>query len=118
MAIIIYFNDIAIYENTQEQVLEDILEAINWLGSAGSMLNLYKAQLVQAAATALRHLWISGSFWVPHVTKLTDLMEKTYSELAWVNWASLYGLLDFSKAYVPAFAKLVEPLCLLLGQYT
>ena len=38
------------------------------------------------------------------------------SELARVNWASLYGLLNFYREYVPAFAKLVEPLHQLLGQ--
>ena len=43
-------------------------------------------------------------------------MEKLDSELAWFNWASLYGLLNFCREYVPAFAKLVKPLCQLLGQ--
>ena len=37
-------------------------------------------------------------------------------ELAWANRASLYGLLNFYREYVPAFAKLVEPLRQLLGQ--
>ena len=37
-------------------------------------------------------------------------------ELAWANSASLYGLLNFYKEYVPAFAELVKPLRQLLGQ--
>ena len=37
-------------------------------------------------------------------------------ELAWFNWASLYGLLNFYREHVPAFAELVEVLCQLLGQ--
>ena len=37
-------------------------------------------------------------------------------ELAWFNQASLYGLLNFYREYVPAFAELVEPLRQLLGQ--
>ena len=39
-------------------------------------------------------------------------------ELARFNWASLYGLLNFYREYVLAFAKLVEPLRQLLGQDT
>ena len=34
------------YGDTQEQVLEDTLEAIKWLSAASFMLNLYKSQLV------------------------------------------------------------------------
>ena len=37
-------------------------------------------------------------------------------ELARFNRASLYGLLNFYREYVPAFAKLVKPLRQLLGQ--
>ena len=80
------------------------------------MLNLHKSQLVQAAAQALGHLWTSGGFWAPNVTKLAALIEKMDGELARANRASLYGLLNFYREYVPAFNELVEPLCQLLGQ--
>ena len=43
-------------------------------------------------------------------------MEKLDGELAWFNWASLYGLLNFYREYVPAFAELVKLLYQLLGQ--
>ena len=33
LPIVIYLDDIAIYRDTQEQVLEDMLEAIKWLQS-------------------------------------------------------------------------------------
>ena len=59
------------------------------------MLNLHKSQLVQAAAQVLGHLWTSGGFWAPNITKLTALMDKTEGELGWFNQASLYGLLSF-----------------------
>ena len=104
------------YGDTQEQVLKDTLEAVKQLAAAGFMLNLHKSQLVQAAAQVLRHLWTLGGFWAPNITKLTALMEKTDGELAQFNWASLYGLLNFYREYVPAFAELVEPLRQLLGQ--
>ena len=39
-------------------------------------------------------------------------------ELAPVNWASLYRLLNFYREYILAFAKLVKPLHQLLGQDT
>ena len=53
---------------------------------------------------------------MPNITKLAALIEKMDGELAWANRASLYGLLNFYREYVPAFAELVEPLRQLLGQ--
>ena len=115
---VIYLDDIAMYGDTQEQVLKDMLEAVKRLATTSFMLNLHKSQLVQAAAQVLGHLWTSGGFWAPNITKLAALIEKTDGELARVNQASLYGLLNFYREYIPAFAKLVEPLCQLLGQDT
>ena len=116
MPVVIYLYNIAMYGDTQEQVLEDTLEAVKQLAAAGFMLNLQKSQLVQAAVQVLGHLWTSGGFWVPNVTKLAALIEKMDGELAWANRASLYGLLNFYREYVLAFAELVEPLHQLLGQ--
>ena len=93
-----------------------MLEAVKWLAMAGFMLNLHKSQLVQAVAQVLGHLWTLGGFWAPNITKLTALMEKSDGELAQFNWASLYGLLNFYREYVLAFAELVKLLCQLLGQ--
>ena len=67
------------YGDTQEQVLEDMLEAIKWLAMASFILNLHKSQLVQAVVQVLKHLWTSGSFWAPNVTKLTTFLEKMVS---------------------------------------
>ena len=116
LPVVIYLDDIAMYGDTQEQVLEDMLEAVKRLAATGFMLNLCKSQLVQAVVQVLGHLWTSGGFWVPNITKLATLIEKMDGELAQVNWASLYGLLNFYREYVPAFAELVEPLRQLLGQ--
>ena len=99
-------------------MLEDTLEAVKQLTTSGFMLNLHKNQLVQAAAHFFGDLWTLGGFWAPNVTKLTTLMEKMDGELAQFYWASLYGLLNFYREYVPAFAKLVKPLHQLLGQDT
>ena len=57
-----------------------MLEAVKQLATASFMLNLHKSQLVQAAARALGHLWTSGGFWVPNITKLTALMEEDQTE--------------------------------------
>ena len=62
LPIVIYLDDIAMYEDTQEEVLEDTLEAVKQLATAGFMLNLCKSQLIQAAVQVLRHLWTMGDF--------------------------------------------------------
>ena len=80
------------------------------------MLNLYNSPLVQAVVQFLGHLWTLGGFWVPNITKLATLMEKMDGELARFNQASLYGLLNSNREYVPAFAELIKLLCQLLGQ--
>ena len=46
LPVVIYLDDKAMYEDTQEQVLEDMLEAIKQLTTAGFMLNLCKSKLV------------------------------------------------------------------------
>ena len=76
LPIVIYLDNIAMFGDTQKQVLEYMLEAIKWLAIASFMLNLHKSQLVQAVAQVLGYLWTSGGFWVPNVTKLTNLPEK------------------------------------------
>ena len=118
LPIVIYLDDVAVYGDTQEEVLEDMLEAVKWLDMAGFMLNLHKNQLVQAAAQVLGHLWTSGGFWAPNITKLTALIENSHDELTWFNRASLSGLLNFYRDYTLAFTKLAEMLCQLLGQDT
>ena len=116
LPVVICLSNIAGYRDTQEQMLEGTLEAIKCLATASFMLKLHKSQLVQAATQVLGHLWTLGGFWGPNVTKPTALLEKPDYELAQFNWASLYGLLNFYREYVPAFTELVELLHQLLGQ--
>ena len=42
LPIVVYLDDIAIYRDTQEKVLEYMLEAIKWLTTAGFVLNLHE----------------------------------------------------------------------------
>ena len=49
-----------------------------------------------------------AGFWEANITKLTTLMRKIDGELVWVDWISLYVLLNFYREYVPAFAELVR----------
>ena len=56
LPVVIYLDDIAIYRDTSEEVLEDTLAGIKQLATASFMLNLCKSQLVQATAQVLGHL--------------------------------------------------------------
>ena len=46
LLIVVYLDDIAMYGDTQQRVLEDMLEAIKQLAVASFLLNLCKSQLV------------------------------------------------------------------------
>ena len=54
LPVVVYLDDIAMYGDTQEQVLKDTLEAVKRLAAAGFMLNLHKSQLVQAVGIGSR----------------------------------------------------------------
>ena len=112
---VVYLDDIAVFRDDQDQVLDDTLEAIWLLTTAGFMINLKKSQLVEDVAKVLGHAWSSGGFWVPITTKLQALLEKSDAQLGNMSRASLYGLLNFYRKYVPAFAELTEPIRELLG---
>ena len=112
---VVYLDDIAVFGDNQERVLEDTLEAIQRLTRAGFMINLTKSQLVEDTAKVLGHQWSSGGFWAPNASKIQALLEKTDAELGRMPRSSLYGLLNFYREYVPAFAELAEPLRQLLG---
>ena len=79
------------------------------------MINLKKSQLVEHGAKVLGHQWSSGGFWAPCTTKIEALASASSSALGKMSRASLYGLLNFFREYVPTFAEVTEPLRLLLG---
>ena len=54
LPVVVYLDDIAMYGDTQEQVLKDTLEAVKRLTATGFMLNLHKSQLVQAGGAGSR----------------------------------------------------------------
>ena len=116
LPVVVYLDDIAVFGDTKEQVLEDTLETISRLAAAGFMINLKKSQLVEETAKVLGHQWHSGGFWAPCTSKLEALATKTDQELARMSRSSLYGLLNFFREYVPSFAEVTEPLRALLGQ--
>ena len=93
-----------------------MLEVIRRLTEAGFMINLKKSHLVEDSAKMLGHFWSTGGFCAPNVEKLHALVVKTNEELGMMSQPSLYGLLNFYREYVPAFAELVEPLRCLLQQ--
>ena len=115
LPVVVYLDDIAVFGDDQDQVLEDTLEVVQRLTAAGFMINLKKSQLVESAAKVLGHQWTSGGFWAPCTSKVEALLGATDAQLAKMNRASLYGLLNFFREYVPTFAEMTEPLRALLG---
>lgn len=73
LPVVVYLDDIAVYGDDQDQVLEDTLEAIRRLTKAGFMINMTKSQLVESTAKILGHKWTSGGFWAPCTDKITAL---------------------------------------------
>lgn len=71
---------------------------------------------MESAAKVLGHLWTSGGFWAPNTGKLEAIQDLSSHDMAKMNRASLYGLLNFYREYVPTFAEMTEPLRQLLGQ--
>lgn len=55
LPVVVYLDDIAVFGDTKEQVLEDTLETIRRLAAAGFMINLKKSQLVEETAKVLGH---------------------------------------------------------------
>jgi hypothetical protein len=55
LPVVVYLDDIAVFGDDQDRVLEDTLEAIRRLTQAGFMINLTKSQLVDATAKVLGH---------------------------------------------------------------
>ena len=104
------------YGDTQEEVLEDMLEAVKRLAATSFMLNLCRANWsrLRRRFSGIFGPWVASG--APNITKLAALIKKMDGELARFNWASLYGLLNFYMEYVLAFAKLVKLLRHFLGQ--
>ena len=55
LPVVVYLDDIAVFGESQEQVLEDMLEVVRRLTKAGFMINLKKSHLVEDAAKVLGH---------------------------------------------------------------
>ena len=79
------------------------------------MINLKKSQLGKDAAKVLGHSWSSGGFWAPITTKVEALQQATDAELTRTKRVLLYGLLNFYREYIPAFAEVSEPIRELLS---
>ena len=112
---VIYLDDIAIFGDTKEEVLTYTAEAMKRLAEAGFMINLKKSTLCGQEQRILGHHWYSGGYWTPEPKKLESLMKMSDEQLQKCNRASLYGLLNFYREYVPNFAEITEPIRELLG---
>ena len=111
----VYLDDIAVYGDTREEVLETTAEAIRRLAAGGFMINLKKTKLCCNRTRILGHTWFSGGYWEPEATKLEALLHATDEELEASNRSSVYGLLNFYREYVPHFSELTEPIRLTLS---
>ena len=116
LPMVMYLDDIVVYGDTQEQIVDELLKSNKCLAPAGFILNMYRSQLVQSILQVSQYQLTSSGFWVPNITKFGSLMEKMDCELARMNWASLYRLLNYYREYAPASTKLVKPISLILSQ--
>ena len=107
---VIYLDDIAIFGDTKEEVLTYTAEAMKRLAEAGFMINLKKSTLCGQEQRILGHHWYSGGYWTPEPKKLESLMKMSDEQLQKCNRASLYGLLNFYREYVPNYAEVTEPI--------
>ena len=98
---VVYLDDIAVFGDTVEEVLKATAEVMKRLAEAGFMINLKKSHLVKEKGKVLGHNWESGGYWMPVIFKLEALVEMSNEQLGSMNWASLYGLLNFYRDYVP-----------------
>ena len=107
---VVYLDDITVHGDTLEQVMEDTLEVIRRLTKAGFMINLKKSKLGHQATRVLGHQWTTGGWWTPIPSKLESLATMPDTELATFNRASLFGLLNFYREYIPTFTETIDPL--------
>ncbi len=112
----VYLDDIAVYGDDPDEVLDNTAEAMNRLAQAGFMINLKKSHLCQETLKILGHRWHSGGLWYPEPAKLQALKGSSEEEIRGMSRSHLYGLLNFYREYVPTFAEMTEPLRKLLSQ--
>ena len=64
LPVVVYLDDIAVYGDTQEEVLEDTLEAVKRLAMAGFLLNLHEPTgpgCCSGSRTSLDLGWLLGA---------------------------------------------------------
>ena len=76
--LVVYLDDITVYGDTFNQVLENTAEAMKRLALAGFMINLKKSHLLEQKAKILGHMWETGGYWTPCTSKLEELSYKTH----------------------------------------
>ncbi len=81
LPVVVYLDDIAVFGDDQDQVLEDTLEAMKRLTEAGFMINLKKSQLVESTAKVLGHQWNQGGYWAPCTEKIEALRDVSEDQL-------------------------------------
>ena len=74
---VVYLDDIAVFGDDRDQVLENTLEVMRRLAQAGFMINLKKSQLVDSAAKVLGHQWSQGGYWAPCTENIEALRHAT-----------------------------------------
>lgn len=112
----IYIDDIVLFGDDKDELIEQSLRAIQRLATAGFMINLRKSHFCVTEGIVLGQKWTSGGYFEPLPAKLEALVNLPEDQLSKMARPRIYGLLNYYRGYVPNFTQLIEPLRELLSK--
>ena len=115
LPVCILLDDVTCCANDVAQCVQDTVDAIVRLATAGAMIGLYKGIIAAEEVEFMGDWWSSGGFFRPMVDKVTALLELSEEALSSMHRPQLYGMLSYWRLYLPDFASRTARLRGLLG---